>query len=147
MFQGAALLNLDQKARLAIPARHREALGGPEGRVVVTAHPQNCLYVFPIPDYEALRDQILAKSPFDPYFANLRRLIIGYAREEEFDAAGRLLIAPELRSWGALDKQVWLIGQGRYFELWSDVGWKAQQAKMVEQLQQAPAGGFPDFVL
>ena len=26
-----------------------------------------------------------------------------------------------------IEKEIWLIGQGRHFEIWSDAGWKAQQ--------------------
>ena len=36
MFQGAAALNLDAKGRMAVPAKHRDALSSPaDGRLVV----------------------------------------------------------------------------------------------------------------
>jgi DNA-binding transcriptional regulator/RsmH inhibitor MraZ len=48
MFQGAAALSLDAKGRLAIPARHREALASAaSGRLVLTAHPHRCLLLYP----------------------------------------------------------------------------------------------------
>ena len=48
MFQGATALNLDVKGRLAIPARHREALvAASEGRLVLTAHLHHCLLLYP----------------------------------------------------------------------------------------------------
>ena len=59
--------------------------------------------------------------------ALLKRLLVGYARDEEMDSAGRVLIAPELRDFAKLEKQVHLVGQGDHFELWSDEGWKQQQ--------------------
>jgi MraZ protein len=31
------------------------------------------------------------------------------------DAAGRLLVAPELRQFAQLEKQVWLVGSGQSF--------------------------------
>ena len=43
------------------------------------------------------------------------------------DGFGRVLIAPELRSFAQLEKQVHLVGQGDHFELWSDAGWQKQQ--------------------
>ena len=43
------------------------------------------------------------------------------------DSAGRLLIAPELRQFAQFEKQVWLVGQGSHFEIWSDAGWQKQQ--------------------
>ena len=51
MFQGAAALNLDAKGRLAIPARHRDALAVENGQVVLTAHPHGCLLVYPVPSW------------------------------------------------------------------------------------------------
>jgi MraZ protein len=38
-----------------------------------------------------------------------------------------VLIAPELRNFAQLEKQVHLVGQGDHFELWSDAGWQKQQ--------------------
>ncbi len=72
-----------------------------------------------------IRAQVLAAPSLDPRSAAIKRLLVGNARDEEMDSAGRVLIAPELRDWAKLEKQVWLVGQGSHFELWSDAGWKA----------------------
>lgn len=128
MFQGAAALNLDAKGRMAIPARHREALLAPaEGRLVLTAHPHRCLLLYPAPAWEPIRAKILAAPSLETQSAMLRRLLVGFATDSEMDAAGRLLVPPELRQYAALDKQVWLVGQGSHFEIWSDAGWREQQ--------------------
>lgn len=128
MFQGAAALNLDAKGRLAVPARHREALTvAAQGALVLTAHPHRCLLLYPAPAWEVIRAKVLAAPSLEHQSALLKRLLVGFAREEEMDAAGRLLIAPELRQFSGLEKQVWLVGQGNHFELWSDIGWQQQQ--------------------
>ena len=128
MFQGAAALNLDAKGRMAIPARHRDALLAlAEGRLVLTAHPHRCLLLYPAPAWEPIRAKILAAPSLETQSAMLRRLLVGFAVDSEMDAAGRLLVPPELRQYAALEKQVWLVGQGSHFEIWSDGGWKAQQ--------------------
>jgi MraZ protein len=127
MFQGAAQLNLDAKGRLAIPARHRDALttaGG--GRLVLTAHPHRCLLLYPEPAWEPIRDKILAAPSFDPRSAAAKRVLVGNARDGETDSAGRILIAPELRDYAGFEKQVWLVGMGSHFEIWSDAGWRRQ---------------------
>ncbi|MDP5237953.1 division/cell wall cluster transcriptional repressor MraZ [Uliginosibacterium sp. 31-16] len=127
-FQGAAALSLDAKGRLAIPARHRDALMSQcGGNLVLTAHPHGCLLVYPRPAWEPIRDQILAAPGLDRGAAALKRLLVGNARDEEMDAAGRVLVAPELRGFAKLDKQVRLVGQGRCFELWSEEAWNTQQ--------------------
>lgn len=128
MFQGATALNLDAKGRMAIPARHRDALQVlGEGRLVLTAHPHRCLLLYPAPAWEPIRTKILAAPSLEPRSAMLRRLLVGFAVDSEMDAAGRVLVSPELRQYAALEKQVWLVGQGSHFEIWSDAGWKHQQ--------------------
>ncbi len=128
MFQGAAALNLDAKGRLAVPSRHREGLAAiADGTLVLTAHPHRCLLIYPLPAWEPIRDKVLQAPSLEQQSALLKRLLVGFAREESMDAAGRVLIAPELRQYAGLEKAVWLVGQGNHFELWSDAGWKQQQ--------------------
>jgi len=128
MFQGAAALNLDVKGRMAVPARHRDALSEPAaGHLVLTAHPHRCLLLYPAPAWEPIRAKILAAPSLETQSAMLRRLLVGFAVDAEMDAAGRLLVPPELRQYAGLEKQVWLVGQGSHFEIWSETGWKQQQ--------------------
>lgn len=128
MFQGAAALNLDAKGRLGIPARFRDELTAAcGGSVVITVHPHRCLLIYPEPVWGPIRDEVLARSSLDEASARVRRLFVGNANPETLDSAGRLLIAPELRTRAQLEKKVWLVGQGDHFELWSDVRWEQQQ--------------------
>lgn len=131
MFQGATSLNLDAKGRMAIPARHRDALlQAAEGHLVLTAHPHRCLLLYPAPDWEPIRARILAAPSLEAQSAKLRRLLVGFAVDLDMDAAGRVLVTPELRQYAGLDKQVWMVGQGTHFEIWSDAGWKQQQEEI-----------------
>lgn len=127
MFQGATALSLDVKGRLAIPARHREALvAASSGQLVLTAHPHRCLLLYPEPAWVPIRDKVLAASSLNPQSAAIKRLLVGNARDESLDSAGRLLVAPELRQFAQLEKQVWLVGQGSHFEIWSETSWQRQ---------------------
>ena len=149
MFQGTISLSLDAKGRLAIPARHREALAQTaNGALVLTAHPHGCLLLYPVPAWEPIRDQILKAPSFDPRSAALKRVLVGNAREEEMDSAGRLLVAPELRGFAKLEKQVWLVGMGSHFEIWSDEGWRRQNEAALAALQSdQPIPGFEGIAL
>lgn len=147
MFQGAVALSLDAKGRLAIPARHRDALALQDGQVVITAHPHRCLLVYPVPAWIPIRDQVLAAPSFDARAAMLKRLLVGYAQDEALDAAGRVLIAPSLRQFAQLEKQVWLVGQGSHFELWSDARWQEQQEQMLALATEGLPAGFESLAL
>jgi len=128
MFQGAVLLNLDAKGRMATPVKHRDALlSGGAGKLVLSAHPHRCLLLYPQPAWEPIRAQILAAPSLQVESAMMRRLLVGFAEEVTLDSAGRLLISASLRQYAGLEKEVWLIGQGSHFEVWSDAGWRAQQ--------------------
>ena len=125
MFQGAAHLSLDSKGRLAVPARHREALlARCAGRLVITADYDKCLLVYPQPDWEPIRQTLMSKSNLNPRIRELQRHLIGYAEDIEIDAAGRVLISPVLRDFAALEKNVVLVGQGHRFELWDKEKWQ-----------------------
>ena len=147
MFQGAAALNLDAKGRLAIPARHRDALAVDNGQVVLTAHPHGCCLVYPVPAWIPIRDEVLPKPSFEVKSALLKRLLVGFAQDETLDAAGRVLVAPSLRKFAKLDKQVWLVGQGTHFELWSDEGWEKQQEAMLSLVSSGLPPGFESLAL
>jgi MraZ protein len=140
MFEGAAALSLDAKGRLAIPARHREALlAAGEGSLVLTAHPHHCLLLYPSPAWQPIRDQFLKVSSLDPRTASIKRVLVGNARTEELDSAGRILVAPELREYAQFEKTVYLVGMGPHFEIWSEAGWKRQNELAAEAL----AGDLP----
>ncbi|TVO56030.1 division/cell wall cluster transcriptional repressor MraZ [Denitromonas halophila] len=147
MFQGAAALSLDAKGRLAIPARHRDALTAGAGELVVTGHPHRCLLIYPADAWQPIRDKVLAGSSLEPRSAMLKRLLVGFAREERLDGAGRVLVAPELRQFAELEKSVWLVGQGSHFELWSDAGWQKQQELMFGMGADLLPPGLEDLAL
>ena len=148
MFQGAAALSLDAKGRLAIPARHREALvAASGGQLVLTAHPHRCLLLYPAAAWEPIRDQVLAASSLNLQAAAIKRLLVGNAREETLDSAGCLLVALELRRFAQLEKQVWLVGQGSHFEIWSDSGWQKQQDVFLTMGDQQLPPGLEDLAL
>ncbi|MCE1182650.1 MAG: division/cell wall cluster transcriptional repressor MraZ [Rhodocyclales bacterium] len=148
MFEGAAALNVDVKGRLAIPARHRESLlAASEGSLVLTAHPHRCLLLYPAPLWQPIRDQILKLSSFDSRAAAIKRVLVGNARTEDLDSAGRLLIAPELREYAQFEKTVYLVGMGGHFEIWSEAGWKRQNDLAADALAGEMPAGFGDLIL
>lgn len=147
MFQGAAALSLDAKGRLAIPARHRDALTPDGAPLVITAHPHRCLLIYPEPAWAPIRDQILAAPSFDSRTAVYKRLLVGYAQAEEPDAAGRVLLSPALRKFAELDKQVWMVGLGSHFELWSDAGWQKQNEAMFAIPDEGVPSGLESLAL
>ncbi len=149
MFQGAAALSLDAKGRLTVPSRHRDSLQGTSApaapRLVLTAHPDVCLLLYPTAAWELIRDRVMAFPSLDPRFSVWKRLLVGFAEEVEIDAAWRVLISPELRKFAGLDKPVMFVGQGSHFEIWNQGIWDKQLQQLTAQTQMPP--GMEDFAL
>ena len=126
-FLGSHAINMDAKGRLAIPARVREdleTLCG--GRIVLTAHTEErCLLVYPEPQWEEILPKIEALPSFNKAVRRTQRLLIGYATPLELDGAGRVLVPQPLRDYAGLEKKLYLVGQGRKLELWSEERWMA----------------------
>lgn len=139
-FRGSAILNLDSKGRLAIPARYRDALAEmSENKLVLTADPSKCLLLYPAPEWGPIEDKLNSVSSFNPQLRAYQRVVVGYAEDLEMDSAGRILVSPELRAFAGLDKRVVLIGQGKKFELWDELAWQRQCDVALEY----SAGGMP----
>ncbi|MSQ70427.1 MAG: transcriptional regulator MraZ [Betaproteobacteria bacterium] len=146
MFQGATQLSIDAKGRLAVPTRHRDALQS-SGAVVLTAHPDGCVLLYPRLAWEPIGARIQALPSFDERSRWWQRLLVGFAEEIELDAQGRMLVSPALRKFGNLQKDVMLVGQGSHFEIWDGAGWEEKLASARGQVGSGPPPGAEDFSL
>ena len=137
MFQGTSLLTLDAKGRMTIPTRHREALvEACSLQVTLTRHPDGCVLLYPRPVWLERR-KALANLPFSA--RALQRIVMGSAVDLAVDAAGRLLIPSELRTFCTLERDVALVGMGEHFELWNADKLKAQEEAAMAGLADAAA--------
>jgi MraZ protein len=120
MFLGEYEHNLDDKGRLAVPARFREELG--DG-VVITRGFDRCLMGFPRAKWEQLAQQVSALSLGQGDARNLRRLLFSGAADAQLDRQGRILIPQNLREYAGLDEEVIVAGLNTHFEIWSGARW------------------------
>jgi MraZ protein len=147
LLQGASQLTLDDKGRLAIPTRYRDALLSGGKAVVLTAHPDGCLLLYPPAAWEPVRGHIQSLSSFNPQARWWQRLLVGHAEELELDAQGRALISQSLRSFAALKKDVTLVGQGNRFEIWDSALLEEKRQQALEEMRTAPPPGTENFSL
>lgn len=147
VFRGVSQLALDAKGRLAIPAKHRDALARRSadadsslpGTIVITADPSRCLLVYPRAAWEPIQARLMALSSFNPEIRSLQRLIVGFADDVEVDGNGRILVPPALREYASLEHHVVLVGQGNKFELWDAAKWN----DVTVRASPFPSGGLP----
>ena len=136
-FHGAAVITLDAKGRVAVPTRHRGSLGKP---LVVTAHPDGCVLMYPIAEWEPVRARVASFPSFDPKASWWKRLLLGFEENVEPDGSGRILLPPALRQHAKLERDAMMVGQGRYFELWDSGVWGAKLTQALSDQATPPAG-------
>lgn len=129
MFQGETAITIDDKGRLAIPTGYRDAVAGECGnRLVVTYNPfeAGCLYLYPQPVWERVRDQVNALPKIKSVSRNLQLKLVGAATFVEPDGSGRIGIPASHRNAIGVEKRAVLVGMGDKFELWSEHAHLAQ---------------------
>lgn len=129
MFQGETAITIDDKGRLAIPTSYRDLVARECGnRLVLTYNPfeHGCLYLYPQPVWERVRDQINALPRTKSVSRNLQLKLVGAASFVEPDGSGRISVPASHRNAVGIDKKAVLLGMGDKFELWSEQAHHAQ---------------------
>ncbi len=129
-FTGEYLHTLDNKGRLAIPARFRPALA--DGLILtrgLTGEP--CLQIYPPPVWLQLAEKVNKLPLGQPKSRKLRRLFFASAVETQLDSNGRILIPLSLRLYAGMDEQpeVVVLGVGDWVELWAQERWASYQVE------------------
>ncbi|MEP7314587.1 MAG: division/cell wall cluster transcriptional repressor MraZ [Pseudomonadota bacterium] len=128
MFRGATKVTIDDKGRVVIPTRHRALVAEHgEGRLVVTVDRDQCLLIYPAPEWEQVEKRLMNLPSMHPQSRRLQRLMVGHATDVELDSHGRLALSTELREFAALKRAGMLIGQGNRLELWDEARWNEQR--------------------
>jgi transcriptional regulator MraZ len=128
MFRGNFEHVVDDKGRVAIPARFREALSGlHEERLVVTKfghRGQRCLDVYPLGPWRRLERRILSKNGLDPRVIGFRNYYVGGAQECQLDGQGRILVPEDLRKYAGLGRDAMFAGDIDKFRIWNKKIWQ-----------------------
>ncbi|MEW6227118.1 MAG: division/cell wall cluster transcriptional repressor MraZ [Bacillota bacterium] len=132
-FIGTYEHNVDDKGRLAIPARFRDGLGE---RFFATKGLDRCLFLFPESEWEKQQAE-LASLPLAMRDARAySRLFFAGACECELDRQGRINIPPYLREYAAIDRDVVVIGVMNRVEVWSREVWRDYSTKAEESYEE-----------
>lgn len=138
MFIGEYAHTLDEKARIAIPAKFRKRFAR---GVVVTRGLDNCLFVYTSSEWAKLADKLVALPISQANSRAFSRLMLAGAIDLELDKQGRVIIPEYLRSFAKLGKRVIITGLYNRLEIWSEKSWKsykhqteAQSSSIAEKL-------------
>ena len=130
MFLGEYVHSIDEKSRLAIPARFRQALA--QG-LYVTKGVDRCLYVLTPDGWNRLAERIAALPSMQSSVRQLQRHFFAGAIHVVPDKLGRIVIPQPLREYAGLEGDVVVAGVHNRIELWSRATWNDEQARADEQ--------------
>ena len=136
MFRGRSKHTLDEKGRLAIPARFKDTLKLKEENCLVVTNHLNCLWAFAKDDWRVIEEKAANLSLMDSAVNTYRRYFISGAQECPLKQ-GRITIPPDLREIAGLSKDVVLVGELKLFEIWEKSSWEEEFQKARESFTDA----------
>lgn len=121
MFIGEYLHSLDEKGRLAIPARFRSSLqhGG-----VITKGLDGCLVLYTKEEWRRLATRLSALPMNKSNTRAFARLMLAGAMDVLLDRQGRVVVPEYLRQYAGLIRRVVVAGLYTRFEIWDEKRWE-----------------------
>lgn len=130
MFIGEYQATIDEKGRISIPAKFRQAL---KAKVVVTRGLDNSLFLYALDEWKKLAEK-LASLPIST--ANTRafsRLMLAGAMDCEIDKQGRIILPGYLKEFAKISKKIIIAGLYNRIEIWSEELWTSYKMQTEQQ--------------
>jgi MraZ protein len=126
LLTGVYSRSIDEKLRVAVPKRLREAWesGSPQGIYIAPGTDQS-LAIYTEEAFARLADRLAQASPTQQEVRTFNRLFYARAQRVELDSQGRVRIPPELAELAQLEKEIVLLGVQDHVEIWAAQRWQA----------------------
>jgi MraZ protein len=119
---------LEPDNRLTLPDEIQEDYK--EGLYITQGFDRNIM-VLTMEAFESIYDRIITFNIADPVARLLLRMILGTAQRAEIEPDGKIPIPSSLREFANLERDVTIVGQGDFVELWSLDAWRVQEEKLL----------------
>ncbi len=120
MFIGEYNHSLDDKGRLAIPAKFRAIL---KKGAVVTKGLDNCLFLYAPEQFKGMAAKFAALPIGQAKARAFSRHMLAGAMDLEFDNQGRITLPEYLRQFASLKKKIVVAGLYNHLEIWDEDAW------------------------
>lgn len=129
MFFGQYDHSIDDKSRITLPARFRDALAG---GVVLAKGLDGSVDVYPRESWKVtVAERIGQLDPLLPDTRTMQRHFFGGASEDVPDRQGRVLLPAPLVRFAKLSKDVTVVGSNDHLEIWDRTAW-AERLEAIE---------------
>jgi MraZ protein len=139
-FYGTYTPRMDDKGRVTLPARYRDAFA--TGAMLVRGQ-DHCLFVFTHEGFEKFAANAIEASITDEKARGFQRYMLANTDEQRPDAQGRISIPARMREYARLSKDLVITGIGLRMEIWDAAEWQAYEARQ-EAAYAAPERGLLD---
>src|SRR6202051_1106180 len=143
MFLGTYTPKLDDKGRLTLPAKFRDALAG---GLMVTKSQDHSLAVYPRVAFEELARKTSQTSRSNPDARDFRRTRAAGTDDQHPDAQGRITLSADPRRYANLSKDCVVIGSIDYLEIWDSEAWESYQQTHEENFSAATDEALHDII-
>ena len=133
MFYGEFDYKIDDKGRVPIPPRFRNAL---KDGVVLTPGAEKCITAYTIPEWKKLSTALTSSTISRSKMRKLSRAIFATAFSTKIDNQGRIAIPAPLREHAQIVDDVVVTGSNTYLEIWNNVLWEEEKSQSQEQAWQ-----------
>jgi MraZ protein len=117
-FRGRFDYAIDEKGRVSIPAKFRKALSPDANETfIICRAPNGCLRAYAQDVWNTYEDE-LSSRPQTPETLRHQRLVYNTLAESTIDAQGRVSLTALQMTMVGLAKNITLVGQNGYIELW-----------------------------
>lgn len=125
MFSGFEVHNIEEKGRIAIPAKFRKSID--DSTVVVTRGYDGCLAIYTLNEWRTFEDRLSRLSMADPRARRIRRWFAGNAEILKMDRQGRINLPQHLIEFAEIKKEVIITGVLDHLEIWSIENYNRQK--------------------
>ena len=137
MFVGTHPLSLDDKGRVILPVKFRDAL---KDGAYVTKSLDGCLGIYTAEDFSAYADELKDKVRRGSVERTAVRTLMAGAAEVTPDRQGRITIPSALRTYAGLREAVVVTGFLDHIEVWDAERWPEVESAGSSSLAAAGAG-------
>ena len=115
---------IDDKHRLTLPAKFRQAFAG---GAILSRGLDGCVLAYRREDWARSVEPRLAEvDPFSEAGRRVRRYFFGGAAEAELDRQGRVILPSHLIAYANLEREVAVIGVHDHLEIWDRAAWRRE---------------------
>lgn len=125
MFYGEYEHTIDNKGRLIVPSKFREAFREYDiEKFYMTRGLDRCLFLFTENEWKAQESKFKAVSFTKSESRKFNRMYFSGATQMEFDKQGRMLIPKYLKDYAGIKRDVVIIGVSSRMEIWAKEAWQ-----------------------